>query len=81
MHRSKYHLLRPQRRERLKIWPVDNKVAPLSCSINIATNPVKIAQFIVNRVPDCQYGAARYLRCRKLDDVVPQSAKASAAMY
>jgi hypothetical protein len=54
---------------------------PQRGSINIATNPVKIAQFIVNRVPDCQFGAARYLLRCKLDDVVPQSAKASAAMY
>ena len=40
----------------------------------------KIAQFIVNRVPGCRYDASRYLPC-KLDDLVPQSAKASAATY
>jgi hypothetical protein len=32
-------------------------------------NSIKIAQFIVNRVPDCLHGAARYLRCCKLHEV------------
>ncbi len=59
MRRSNHLLLRRQRREQQKTRPVDNNVAPLLCSIDIAKNPVKIAQFIVNRVSDCQFGAAR----------------------
>lgn len=41
----------------------------------------KIGGLIVNGVRDCQDDTARYLRRRKIDDVVPQGAKASAAVY
>jgi hypothetical protein len=64
----------------LPVWtPLPLKVVRLGAHFDIPENQ-KIGTLIVNRIGDCQYSPARYLR-RGIDDVVLQSAKASAATY